>query len=313
MQAAMTSLTITIGTLHASDCRMGPIEMKKDPIMQRRPEQTASGRSTSTRSADRGPLSMSLVLSWARKLPMTTSSSGWVLEADLRTYLRSTHFSEYPGRRLVMDHAMGREPSAEAWKHMNPGGFVAYRDVGNYCLRSSLLNALKMFCEDGKARECALKEKTEMRSRLNAGNLCRKYLSTRCLSKALSSYLPRLELGHFRDGSGKKRDVGVNFLMRHQIAGVFLVTMRALCGMFHAVAVDKKCQPALIDDVVENHPMRLCPESIAQCIGSDKLFDCLEGVRMLRWRPSASVVKKLNERKRKRREEFEARKVQASK
>ena len=53
--------------------------------------------------------------------------------------------SEFPGRRLVLDGVMGRGPSREAQKYMDPRSDVLHRDNGNQCLRTSMLNALRLF------------------------------------------------------------------------------------------------------------------------------------------------------------------------
>ena len=61
-----------------------------------------------------------------------------------------------------------------------------------------------------------------------------------------------------------------------------MVTVRAVCGMCHAVVVDTRSKPGIVLDGVEKHPMRLCPESHALCVGNERKFDCLEDVCVLR-------------------------------
>ena len=90
------------------------------------------------------------------------------------------------------------------------------------------------------------------------------------------------------------------------------MTVRAVCGMRHAVAVDTWCDPGLIYDGVESRPMRLRTKSVALCVGEDKLLECIEDVRLLRWRATAKEGKKPHKKKRKRREEYESGGVQAS-
>lgn len=72
------------------------------------------------------------------------------------------------------------------------------------------------------------REKADMGSHLTDGKHYRRYGSVRCLVKALCEFLPRLELGHIRDGTGGKTHLGVNFLMRRGIEGVLMVTVRAV-------------------------------------------------------------------------------------
>lgn len=76
--------------------------------------------------------------------------------------------------------------------------------------------------------------------------------------------------------------------------------------MRHAVVVDTRCKPSVVLDGVEKHPMWIRPESLALCVGSDMQFDVLQDVRVLRWKPSRSGAKKVDEKKRKRRQEWEA-------
>ena len=76
---------------------------------------------------------------------------------------------------------------------------------------------------------------------------------------------------------------------------------------------DTRRKPGLIFDGAEMHPMRLCPESLALCVGNDKVFDCLKDVHIFRWRQYSSDVKKVNKKKRKRREEWKAHDGEASK
>ena len=52
----------------------------------------------------------------------------------------------------------------------------------------------------------------------------------------------------------------------------------------------------MVLDGVEKHLMRLCPESLALSVGSQRKFDCLEDVRVLRGKPSRSGVKKSTRR-----------------
>ena len=126
-----------------------------------------------------------------------------------------------------------------------------------------------------------------MESCLTTGNCIRRYRSVRCLGNALGEFMPRLELGHIRDRLGTKRDVGVIFLVQQGVEGVLLVTVQAVCGMRHAVVVDTRRKPGFIFDGAEMHPMRLCPESLAFCVGSGMVFDCLKDVRILRGIPAA--------------------------
>ena len=221
--------------------------------------------------------------------------------------------SEFPGRRLVLDSVMGRDPSADARRYIDLGSVIAHRDNGDQCLRASLLNALKLFCVQGTDQEFNRKERADMERRTLEGKRARRYRSVRCLGKALSQFLPRLELGHIRDGTGDRIQPSVNFLMRRGIEGVLMVTVRSVCGLRHAVVVDTRSKPGMVLDGVEKHPMRLCPESLALCVGNERKFDCLENVRVLRWKPSRSGVKKVNKKKRKRREEWEAKNGGSSK
>ena len=133
--------------------------------------------------------------------------------------------SDVPGRRLVFDGVMGRGPSREAQKYMYPRSDVPHRDNRNQCLRASILNTLWLFCAGGADEKFIEKEKAGMESRRTAGNRIRRYRSVRCLGKALGEFMPRLELGHIRDGLGTKRDVGVNFLVRQGVEGVLLVAV----------------------------------------------------------------------------------------
>ena len=101
--------------------------------------------------------------------------------------------------------------------------------------------------------------------------------------------------------------------MRRGIEGVLIVTVRAVCGLRRAMVFDARSKPGMVLDGVEKHPMRLCPESLALCVGKERKFDCLEDVRVLRWKPSGSGLKKVNKKKCKRREEWEAKNGGSSK
>ena len=165
----------------------------------------------------------------------------------------------------------------------------------------------------GTDQEFIRKERADMESRLIDGKRAHRRRSASCLGKVLDQFLPRLELGHICNGPGDKIQPRVNFLMRLGIEGVLMVTVRAVCGMRHAVVVDTKCKPGMVLDGVEKDPMPLCSEWLALCGDNQKKFDCLEDVRVLRWRTSRSGVKKVNKKKRKRREEWEAKNGGSSK
>lgn len=198
---------------------------------------------------------------------------------------------------------MGTDPSVEEWKYMDRKGVIPHRDYGNLCLRTSFLNGLRLFCSNGKDEEFIRKEKYEMEGCVTTGNCIRRYRGARCLSKAMGEFLPGFELGHVLDGSGGRKEASGNFLVRRRIEGVLLITVRAVRGMPHAVVVDARYKPGCVLDRVEKHPMPFCRESLALCFGSDKEFDCLQDVRVLRWKPSRSGVRKVNKKKRKRRKE----------
>ena len=221
--------------------------------------------------------------------------------------------SEFPGRRLVLNSVMGRDKSADGRRYMDLGSVIAHPGNGTQCVCTSFLNALKLFCVQGTDQEFIGKQRADIESRLIDGKRARRYRSVRCLGKALDEFLPRLELGHIRDGTGDKIQPRVNFLVRREIEGVLMITVRAVCGMCRAVVVDTRCKPGMVLDGVEKHTMWLCPESFALCVGCQKKFDCLEDVRVLRWKPSRSGVKKVNKKKRKRREEWEAKNGGSSK
>ena len=107
-------------------------------------------------------------------------------------------------------------------------------------------------------------------------------------------------------GTGGKIQPVVNFLMRRGIEGVLMITVREVCGMRYAVVVDTRTKPGMVLGGVEKHHMRPCPESLSLCVGNERKFDCLEDVPVLRWKLSRTGVKKFNKKKRKRREEWEA-------
>lgn len=109
-----------------------------------------------------------------------------------------------------------------------------------------------------------------------------RYRSTDCLNKRLQDFFLRLELAYVRDVSGKKVEVGTNYLMQQGVKGLLLMTVCAVCGMRQAVAMDTRCSPGLSNDGVESRPRRPCPDSTALCAGDSKVFDCIEEVRLLR-------------------------------
>lgn len=61
--------------------------------------------------------------------------------------------SDYPDRRLVMDHAKGRRPSTRAQQYIDRSKVVQDRDAGNYCLWGSFLKALEIFAPSEIAQE----------------------------------------------------------------------------------------------------------------------------------------------------------------
>ena len=148
--------------------------------------------------------------------------------------------SESPGRLLLLDSVMGRDPPADARRYMDLGSVIAHRDNGNQSLRASFLNALKLFCVQGTDQEFIRKERADMEIRLIAGKCARRYRSVRCLGRTLGQFLPRLELGYIRAGTSDKIQLCVNFLMRRGLEGMLMVTVRAVCEMRHAVVVDTR-------------------------------------------------------------------------
>ena len=81
--------------------------------------------------------------------------------------------SEFPGRRLVLDGVMGRGPSREEQKYMDPRSDVPHRHNGNQCLCASILNAMRLFCAGGTDEQFIQKERAGMESRRKIKKYCR--------------------------------------------------------------------------------------------------------------------------------------------
>ena len=88
--------------------------------------------------------------------------------------------SAFPGRRLVLDSVMGRDPSADARRHMDLGSVVAHRNNEDQCLHASILNALTLFRVQGTDQEFIRKEGADMERCPLDGNCARRYRSVRC-------------------------------------------------------------------------------------------------------------------------------------
>ena len=174
-----------------------------------------------------------------------------------------------------------------------------FQDVGSDCLRTSLWNGMVRMVGSTRALEMRNREIEHLENERRIRGHYPRVRSLRDLEKGLRERHRILALQYIRLGEQKVNSPGVKFFIEQWQRGVFLVIIRSACNLMHSICVDTRCDPAMILDGAEKHPMWCSQESFELCVGENLRFEGIEEARELVALPERDPTKPPKKKKKK--------------